>query len=128
RGRSTQPRTPRRTEQSSSTGPRTTHTTAPAVTAKRGCTSHAPARRTNRGDARHNPASSLFNMHSMLKDEGGRMKDEVKAELFLLHPSSFRLHPCFFSRLARKMQSSFLPHFFKRPRREGSLTLTTCRA
>src|SRR2546423_15426914 len=45
-----------------------------------------------------------------------------------LHPSSFRLHPCFFSRLARKMQSSFLPHFFKRPRREGSLTLTTCRA
>jgi hypothetical protein len=33
------------------------------------------------------------------KDEGGRMKDEVKAfknnEKHSFHPSSFRLHPCF---------------------------------
>src|ERR1043165_2398555 len=28
-----------------------------------------------------------------LKDEGGRMKDEVKSSLLSLHPSSFRLHP-----------------------------------
>src|ERR1043165_10234508 len=27
------------------------------------------------------------------KDEGGRMKDEVKSSLHSLHPSSFRLHP-----------------------------------
>jgi hypothetical protein len=32
------------------------------------------------------------------KDEGGRMKDEVKAKLTSLHPSSFRLHPSPFMR------------------------------
>jgi hypothetical protein len=28
-----------------------------------------------------------------MKSEGGRMKDEVRAERLSLHPSSFRLHP-----------------------------------
>src|SRR5215212_2899077 len=29
------------------------------------------------------------------RDEGGRMKDEGKAQRLSLHPSSFRLHPSF---------------------------------
>src|SRR5205085_12481385 len=53
------------------------------------------------------------------KDEGGRMKDEVKAVRLSLHPSSFRLHP-FLVALRRRVLAS--ARFFGQPRaRKSSL-------